>query len=161
MSRFDNYPGRPSFPGEGMDYDDSRCYRCGEMLPDEPEENTPNYNGYCSEACEKAQRDLPCVRPMFELLARETGTDPVMGWQRVVFEDVGCAVWMKFRTHESIVMGREERAKTHRLEWPFTREVLLEAVVGASQNRGGDAGGESVGQNRVSRPLMKGMTDAR
>lgn len=32
MSKYDNYPGRPSYPGEGMEGDDTRCCHCGAWL---------------------------------------------------------------------------------------------------------------------------------
>lgn len=47
-----SYPPGCSGPPDD-DYDDSICAWCGKKLPDDFEEGTPQWRGFCSEDCEE------------------------------------------------------------------------------------------------------------
>jgi hypothetical protein len=47
-----SYPPGCSGPPDDF-YDNEHCLRCGELLDEDPEENTPQWRGFCSEDCEQ------------------------------------------------------------------------------------------------------------
>jgi hypothetical protein len=63
MSKYDNYSGSPYFPGEGMEYDDTKCFHCGAELPNDPQEGTPQWDGFCSEKCRTDNKDGIIYKP--------------------------------------------------------------------------------------------------
>jgi hypothetical protein len=49
-------------------YDDTTCFSCGQYLPAEPVEGTPEFNGFCSRQCQAALR---AVRPQIKAKSSE------------------------------------------------------------------------------------------
>lgn len=126
MSAFGwSYPPGCSGP-PGDDYDETRCYHCAAKLPEDPQEGTPAWDGFCTEACRDGKQ-TPCARPMFDFLCAELQRDTPEGWDRALYKATSCGAWLALSENDlismgSIVEGVEQCATDRHLRWPFTAE---------------------------------------
>ncbi len=112
------------------EYDDNHCI-CGAPLDDNPEPDSPHFNGYCSTLCEQGHI-VPggLVRPIYELLRHELGDDPGK-WDRAIYKRTECGAWLKIDgltvTIGSIVEGSDVEI-SESLTYPFSKEAFWQKV---------------------------------
>ena len=128
--------------------DDTRCATCSAPLPEEVEEDTVQWHGFCTDYCKrlyginrkrrfKRKRSLNpafnLFRPMYELLRSELSADSPAGWDRSIYNGTPCGAWLDVQAPDtvrvgSIVEGSDAETETVVLEWPFTEDDFWEVV---------------------------------
>ena len=112
------------------DFDDEHCL-CGAPLDDNPPEDSPHFNGYCSTLCEQGHL-VPggLVRPIYELLRHDLGDEPSR-WPKAIYKGTDCGAWFKMDgltvTVGSIVEGSDAEFSDS-LTYPFSRKSFWELV---------------------------------
>ena len=100
MSRFDNYPGAPYTPYDDCPPDDI-CANCGAQLPDDPQEGTVEYEGFCSQECMDGKPGLDQWTPDLDAYGHLTWTVGDSDW--IACFDVDVSPCGRFYAYEVVV----------------------------------------------------------
>lgn len=116
--------------------DDSLCFWCGAELPDNPEPDTPAFEGYCSVECQKGtnknKKLINCEAQLREFL----GIDDIA---RRVYKDTSCGVCYLANENGVTLSGYAEgdqgQCPEYLLMWgKFNGEMFIQAMEEADRD---------------------------